>query len=113
MFIIPLTSEPNQRFRCVVPINGNNVPLLFQLKYNSSAKYWVMTLIDDVTGKILVDSLPLISGVYPSANLLEQCSFLNIGTAVMVKINPDNHDFAANDTNLGTDFKLVWGDNFE
>jgi len=112
MFIIPLTSEPNQNFRCVVPINGNNIPLLFSLKYNSEAEYWVMSLTDDITGKRLINALPLISGEYPSANLLDQYSFLNIGSAVIVKTNPDNSDTAPNDKNLGTDFKLLWGDNF-
>ena len=113
MFIIPLTSEPNQSFRCVIPIDNRNVPLLFSLKYNSEANYWVMSITDDITGKMLINSLPLISGEYPSANLLEQYSFLKIGSAVIVKDNPDNADVLPNDKNLGIDFKLLWGDTLE
>ena len=41
MFIVPLTSEPNQTFRCTVPVNGQNMPFEFTLRYNSEAEYWI------------------------------------------------------------------------
>lgn len=110
MYIVPTSANPNQSFRCTIPVDGNNLTLLFDFKYNSEAEYWIMTLTDDITGKMLIDSIPLISGVYPSANLLEQYTYLNIGSAVLVKVNPDNPDVAPNGNNLGTDFKLIWGD---
>jgi hypothetical protein len=84
--------------------------LLFTLNYNTVAEYWVMSITDDLSAEMLVTGLPLLAGQYPSANLLEQYTFLRIGSAVIVKINPDNPDDAPNGSNLGTDFLLVWGD---
>jgi len=111
MFVIPLTSQPNQNFRCTIPVNSQNMPFDFTLRYNSEAEYWILSITDAITGQMLASDLPLIAGEYPSANLLEQYEHLRIGAAVIVKINPDNTDYAPNGTNLGTDFQLVWGDN--
>ena len=113
MFIIPTDAKPNQQMRCVVPIDGKNLALLFSLKYNTEAEYWILSVTDDLSGETLIDSLPLIAGVYPSANLLEQYNFLQIGSAVMVKTNPDNPSVIPDGFNLGTDFQLVWGDTYE
>jgi hypothetical protein len=68
--------------------------------------------ITDEKGILLVDSLPIITGIFPAANLLEQYQYLRIGSAVVVPVGspatvePDN-------TNLGSEFALVWGDTLE
>ena len=111
MFIIPLTNAHNQRFRCTVPVNGQNLPLEFELFYNTEAAYWVMGVNDAVTCKPLVCDIPLICGVYPAANLLEQYHHLRIGSACIVKVNPDNPLDRPDDKSLGNDFQLVWRDN--
>ncbi len=112
-FEIPLTSDPNQSFRCTIPVNDNNMTFVFDIRYNSIAEYWVMTITDDLTGEILIDSLPLIAGEYPTINILSGYEHLRIGSAYIVKSNPDNLSVCPNDLNLGTDFILVWGDNDE
>ena len=76
------------------------------------AGYWMMSITDDLSGEILVTGIPLIAGQYPAANLLEQYTFLRIGSAVLVKINPDNSADMPNGENLGADFLLIWGDTF-
>ena len=111
MFIVPLTSEPNQTFRCTIPVNGQNIPFEFTLRYNSEAEYWIIGVSNATTGQLLVSDIPLIAGVFPAANLLEQHAHLRIGSAAVVKISPDNPDYAPNGNNLGTDFALVWSDN--
>ena len=111
MFVVPLTTEPNQNFRCTIPVNGQNMPFDFTLRYNSVAEYWIMSISDATSGQMLISDLALIAGVYPSANLLEQFEHLRIGAVVIVKTNPDNADYAPNGHNLGTDFALVWSDN--
>ena len=68
---------------------------------------------DDLTDKVLVTSIPLYSGKYPAANLLEQYSYLRIGSAWLVKVNQDTKSDYPNDMNLGTDFLLMWGDTVE
>jgi hypothetical protein len=110
MYIIPLTTEPNQTFNCTIPVDGRNRRFSFDLRYNSIAKYWNLTVKDGVSGDILIDAIPLMRGQYPAANLLEQFSYMNIGSAVIVHqgklppgVDPDS-------VNLGAEFFLVWGD---
>lgn len=110
MYVIPLSTDPNQTFNCTLPIDGKNRPLSFRLRYNDIAKYWNLTVIDARTKKTLIDALPIMVGEYPAANLLEQFEHLELGSAVIVRegdlhgaVNPD-------DTNLGTEYYLVWGD---
>lgn len=108
MYVIPLTTEPNQTFHCTIPIDGKNRHLSFDLRYNSIAGYWNLTIKDGVSGTLLLDAIPLMVGQYPAANLLEQYSYMKLGSAVVVRQgelperNPD-------DTNLGTEYFLVWG----
>ena len=83
----------------------------FTGRYNSESEYWVISVADTVTSEMLIANIPLLAGIYPSANLLEQWEHLRIGSAIIVKINPDNTDDAPNANNLGIDFVLVWGDN--
>ena len=111
MFIVPLSNAHNQRFRCTVPVNGQNLSLDFALYYNTEAKYWIMGVSDAVTGRSFVSDIPLISGIYPAANLLEQFHHLNIGSACLIKINPDNFLDMPDDKSLGNDFLLAWSDN--
>jgi hypothetical protein len=110
MYIIPLTTQPNQTFNCTIPIDGQNRRLSFALRYNSIADYWNLTVIDGVTNETLIDAIPLQRGQFPAANLLEQYSYMKIGSAVIVhhgKLPPDANP---NDRNLGAEFYLVWGD---
>jgi len=107
---IPVTNEPNQNFRCTIPIDGVNRTFIFDIRYNSEAEYWVMALTDDLTGVMLINSVPLFAGVYPAANLLEQYAYMNIGSAYVVKVNPDVIEENPNAETLGSGFKLYWSD---
>lgn len=113
MYVIPLTTEPNQIFNCVIPIDGNNRPLTFRLRYNSIAKYWNLTIIDTRTKVTLIDSIPIIVGEYPAANLLEQYGYLGLGSLVIIKEGDLKTGESPDDTNLGSEFYLVWGDTIE
>ena len=110
MYVIPLTTEPNQTFNSTIPIDGKNRRLSFNLRYNAIAEYWNLTVKDGVSGEILIDAIPLQRGQFPAANLLEQYKYMGLGSATIVhqgKLPPDANP---NDTNLGTEFFLVWGD---
>jgi hypothetical protein len=87
------------------------MPFDFALRYNEEAKYWYISITNAINNQNLISDVPLIAGVYPAANLLEQFEHLHIGAVVLVKINPDNPDDAPNANNLGIDFALVWSDN--
>jgi hypothetical protein len=69
-----------------------------------------MTVTDDLSGEMLMDSIPLMSGMYPSGNLLEQFGYLKIGSCCMVKTDPDIAPDDADDNTLGTGFALCWDD---
>lgn len=110
MYEIPLTTEPNQSFKANIPVDGRNIELKFDIRYNTIAEYWVMTVTDPLTDKVLIDSLPLLTGQYPAANILEQYSHLRIGSAVIVNTSTIDISNEPNDKNLGCDYILIWGD---
>lgn len=110
MYEIPLTTEPNQSFKVSIPVDGRNIELKLDIRYNTIAEYWIMTVTDSLTDKILIDSLPLLTGQYPAANLLEQYSHLRIGSAVIVNTSTIDISDEPNDKNLGSDYVLIWGD---
>lgn len=105
MYILPLTTKPNQKFSSTIPIDGKTIKLNFSLRYNTEAKYWVLDIFDSKNDSLIV-SLNLVCGL----NLLEQYSYLNIGSAYIVKVDQSLTDDIPNEYNLGTDFVLVWGD---
>jgi hypothetical protein len=113
MFVIPLTTEPNQRFQCTIPIDGDNRRLSLELRYNAIAEYWNMTIHDPALRRTLIDSLPILVGEYPAANLLEQYTYLNLGSATVVAVGPADEYANPDDTTLGTNYMLVWGDSIE
>ncbi len=106
--IIPLTTDPNQTFQTTLTVDGKNITLTFDLRYNEEAGCWIMG-IEDADGNLLLDSVPLVPGKYPAANILAQHAYLGIGSAYIINTANSSADHP-DDTNLGTDFVLVWGD---
>lgn len=105
MYIVPLTVNPNQYFTSTIPVDGKKLKFNFFLRFNTEANYWVLDISDSKNNSLIV-SLNLICGV----NLLEQYSYLEIGSAYIVKIDKSISDDIPNEYNLGTDFILLWGD---
>lgn len=110
MYLIPLDSTPNKSFSCLVPVDGVNRSFSLHLAYNLVGEYWTMDIGDADTGEALVTALPLLSGEYPAANLLEQWACLGIGSAVIVPIGIATAESDPDLTNLGADYALVWSD---
>jgi len=104
-----ITSDPNQSFRCVLTVDGNNITLGFQIRWNSIANYWMMTLIDINTGNYIVDAIPLTTGVLPTPNLLQPYGYLGIGSCFIIDVSGIGNDYP-NSSNLGTDYIMLWGD---
>jgi hypothetical protein len=109
MQVIPLTSSPNQTFQVALIVNGINLTLGFFLSYNELAGYWSMRISDPRTNTIILDSVPLVES---NTNLLSQYEYLRIGNAYLVKAEQADSDYP-DDSNLGTTFQLVWGDNLD
>ena len=72
-------------------------------------EYWTMSITDDQTGAVMVDSVPLLSGVYPAANILEQVAYLKIGSAAIIRTNPDLWNENPDEFTLGNGFSLIYG----
>lgn len=105
MYIVPITSNPNQSFSSTIPLNGGKVKLYFFLRYNTEQECWEMDISDSSKTPLLA-SIPLVCGI----NILEQYTYLDIGQAHIIKVNPNLKSSNPSQNNLGKDFILVWGD---
>jgi hypothetical protein len=106
---IQLSTDPNQTMTVTVNIDNTNKSFLLTFRYNEVAGYWIMTIQNPTTLAVILDSIPLLSGGNPTANILGQYAYLGIGSAYI--INVDNSPMDSPDsTNLGTDFYLIWSD---
>ena len=72
------------------------------------AGYWVMSIYDS-NGVLLLDSIPLITGWYPAANLLSQYGYLEIGSAYVINNGISSSDYPGKN-DLGTNFSVLWDD---
>lgn len=108
--VIPLTTQPGQSFQISLDVNDATLTLILTFIYNEMANYWVMS-VEDINGNTLVANVPLVTGSWPAANILDAYQYLNIGSAYVINVsNAATNDYP-NATSLGTDFVLVWGDN--
>jgi hypothetical protein len=106
--IVPLNTSPNQRLSVALPINGGTLALGLGLSWNRLGNYWAMDVFDS-GWNLLLAGVPLLTGAWPAANILAPYSYLQIGSAYVINRSgiagdPDN-------TNLGTDFLLLWDSN--
>jgi hypothetical protein len=134
--LVPVNSSPRQQFAAALTVDGNPLTLNLALNYNEMAGLWMMS-ISDVNSNLLIDSIPLVTGGYPAANLLQQQRYLAIGSAFIINVANTNGVGASvgfsfgqggfgqgpygggvgfngvdypDDTNLGQSFQLWWGD---
>lgn len=107
--IIPIMPKANQSFTCTLPIDSKNVALGFSFTYNEPGGYWFMSVADGKTNTPLLDAVPLVTGEFPAANLLEQYEYLGIGSAFVVPVDSLSYGIPSLE-NLGADYVLVWGD---
>lgn len=104
---IPVTTGPDQTFKCTIPVDGKNLTLNFRLRFNAQGNYWWMT-ISDKDNNLLIDALPLLTPANPTGNILDQYQYLKIGSCYLVNNGNTTMD-SPDSTNLGTDFLIVWG----
>lgn len=102
--IIPIQPIPNQTFSCKIPVDTQNITLIFKAMYNELANYWVVDISDN-TGKNLIAGLPIV----PAQNILEQFSYLKIGSAYIVPRQQLKEQWPSYST-LNSDWYLVWSD---
>lgn len=105
--LVPLTTANNQTFAVQLTIDGQPLTLNLTLAYSAMAGYWQLSIADE-NNNLLVASVPLITGQYPSANLLAQYQYLKIGSAYLLNTSNSPADYPGQ-LNL-TQFSLLWGD---
>lgn len=108
---IVLSSAPNQTFSVGVNINGGTTTLRLAVYYNRITGFWVMDIASQA-GVPLVTSVPLLTGVWPAANILMPYQYLNIGSAYIINISGTSLDYP-NETTLGNGFYLIWDNNVD
>ena len=110
--ILPLTSAPNQGLTASLNVNGGTVNLQIILNFNEMGGFWVLS-ISDRNGVPLLNSVPLITGAYPGANILAPYQYLEIGSAYVINTSGVIVPDFPNSTDLGAtgDFALLWDDN--
>lgn len=110
MYNIPITSYPNQKFVCSIPVNGGNIQFIFSLSYNEIAKYWMITISNYRTNEVYCSNIPILFSYGKFLDILHQLRYKNIGKCMIMPIEEENMSMP-NDTNLGTIYKMIWGDN--
>ena len=63
--IVPIQNIPNNRFSSKIPVDGQNLTLIFYVTYNELAKYWLID-ISNADGTMLISGLPVV----PAQNIL-------------------------------------------
>lgn len=106
--IIPINADPNQTAQFTAFIDGHNKSFKIRLRFNERAGYWAMTIVDPATDTVILDSVPLVPDVAPDPNTLSQFAYLGVGSVALVNVSGTPDD--PNETNLGKDYVLVWGD---
>lgn len=106
---IPLDTTLDQQFSVTVEVGEENVPLILHLRYNTEGDFWHMDVINGDTEEMLVSNMPLLTGEYPAADILEQFDYIGIGQAIILKMSDGAVGDFPNIDNLGTDYVLFWG----
>lgn len=106
--IVPLTTQPLQTFEIALSVGGKTVRLNLTIRYNEMANYWILT-IQDQYGNMILDSIPLITGTWPAANILSQYQYLGIGSCYIINLGNNANDYPDSNS-FGSDFVLVWSD---
>jgi hypothetical protein len=108
--IIPLSVSPRQLFPVNLTVNGNPLQLGLLIAYNEMSEYWVMSIWDQDGNPLLMD-IPLLTGWYPAANILNQYQYLQIGSAYVLCVGSVVDSDYPGVNELGIQFILLWGDN--
>lgn len=110
MQLVQLDSSPGQTFNVTLNVNNALLTLGLALSYNVMSGYWMMTIFDSL-GNLLLSNIPMLTGTWPAGNLLQPYGYLRIGSAFLINISGDTGDYAGS-TNLGSDYQLIWDDNY-
>ena len=107
--LLPISTSPNQSMRAILSVNGSLITLNLRVYYNQLVPAWMLDIADQF-GNPMVSSIPLVTGVYPAANILGPYGYLGIGSAFVINQSGGTSDLP-DDKNLGVLFQILWDDN--
>lgn len=102
---IPLTTTPFAQITFKLTLGERNINILLKLRYYDLYELWVADVCDNTSGETLISGMPLVPGV----DLLGQYSYLAIGSAYVMAIEPTTQEQPDSET-LGSKWLLLWGD---
>ena len=105
MYIIPIIAN---KFTCNLDINGENKTLILEFNYNSVGDMWKMSILNEIE-EVLISNIPLL----PTTNLLEQYSYMILGSAVLIPNTDEVKEEYPSMNTLKDNYTLFWGDNDE
>ena len=105
---VPLTNAPQQSFTTTLPVDGNQLILGMSVRFDEMCQYWLLS-ISDSSGNPLLANVPLLCGDYPTANILAQHSYLQIGSAYVLNVSGTSDENPGANSWSG-DFQLMWSD---
>jgi len=100
---ISLSNSPNQTFKLSIPGDTQNLNFIITMSYNSEARYWIMGIYDSVNNTPIVLNIPMLCGY----DLLDQLQYLRIGSIYILNIGDPTVE-VPDDTNISTNFNLIW-----
>lgn len=106
--VVPLSPAPNQTFRCILETTGSTISYRLELRFNTIGRVWLLTIYDGITDQCLIHNIPLRTGWFPCADLLSQSAYLGLGSLYIVPTESVSSTAMPDDTNLGTEFVMVW-----
>lgn len=104
---VPLVQAPNQTFTVQLTVDGKPLTLNLSLNYSAMAGWWQLR-VSNAQNVVLVDSIPLITGYYPAANIFAQYGYLKIGSAYVLNTGTSSNDYPG--LSDLPNFSLLWGD---
>ena len=108
--IIPSPSAYNEWKTVTIEVDGVKHTLQLRFRYMEVLSLWHMSVYDPKTGACMAESIPLLSGYYPSVDLLGPFGALRIGSAYIVPLVKVPTTTNPSKANFGTEYALVWGD---
>lgn len=105
MIQVPITNDPNQTLSITIPLITGNQTFQFIVRWNRAALYWQLTV--SQRGSILINNLPLITGLGLTVNILAQYAYLGIGNAYVLAVGKPASDYPQVG-DWGTSFFLLW-----
>lgn len=109
---VPLTTALNQTMQLNLTVDGNPLTLNIAVNWSVSAGQWLIS-IADAANNLLISNIPLVTGVYPAANILSQYGYMRIGSLWLLATGQNalgTPTAAPTADNLTTAFTLLWGD---